>query len=677
MTHRYNILRSMVVSRWFALPILLFAAFAQAVECDWQYTNQWNGGATAELHATNNTDSIVNLNELTAEFAAGATVQNAWNAGVSGSNPYTFAPYSWNQQLQPGGSMYVGMQITLPSGSTAEDHIPELGGDCVDEPVPEGSLGLYAKDKILAGSTDRINVTISHPSRPPGSPSLSVSPYVSTSYMSSTGSSGGGSGYILGYDYLVSYDNPGTYLWRSEYEPFNLVTERLVEVFPADARPTVNYQVPDLIYAGEPFSFTVIGEDTEMLEALTFTPPSDTEFTMQSTDHQSNTLWTDIYTGALPQGEYLFVIEAEDPDGFSLRKTVTVNVLPAVGVNTPPVANIYSAADATANETVSFAATIKDAENNIVSASMTIFQIVNGERTNPQERINQDYQGTGNEILRTSWSTTTVGEYELEVIATDAEGERGVDVASFTVFEDVGGSVSISATAKVIVGERQQVSVSASHPTRPPYGPSLSVEPEATIEWINSGSSGGMSGGYLQGQTFGITYDYPGTYLLTASSAGIEPAETTVEVLPESARPTASIEVPEEIYENEEFSITVIAEDTEALESISLSQLSSFTLQSSDHSLDTYWVETYTGSLAEGTYSFSVLVEDSDGFIRRVYQSVEVQAVEVEPPEALWCNWYGYEVPVCEDQSLTDFQWINNALCIGYSTCGDSRLFTR
>jgi len=669
----------MVVFRWFALPILLFANLAQAVECEWQYTNQWNGGATAELHATNNSDSIVNLNELTAEFAGGATVQNAWNASVSGSNPYTFTPYAWNRQLQPGGSMYVGMQITLPSGSGADDHIPQLGGDCADEQVPEGSLGLYGKDKILAGSTDRINVTISHPSRPPGRPSLSVSPYVSTSYMSSTGSSGGGSGYIMGYDYLASYDIPGTYLWRAEYEPFNLVTERLVEVFPADAQPTVSYQVPDLIYAGEPFSFTVIGEDTERLESLTLTPGSDAEFTLQSTDHQSNTLWTDIYTGALPQGEHLFYIEAEDPDGFSLRKRVTVNVLPAVGVNTPPVVDIYWAKDATANETVSFSATIKDTENNIVNASMTIYQIVNGERTNPQERTNEDYQGAGNEILSASWSTSTAGEYELEAIAIDAEGERGVDVASFTVIEDVGGRVSITATAKVIVDERQQVSVSASHPTRPPYGPGLSAEPEATIEWINSGSSGGMDGGYMQGQTFLITYDYPGTYLLTASSPGIEPAETTVEVLPESARPTASIEVPEEIYENEEFTVTVIAEDTEALAGIWLTSPSSgeFTLQSSDRSSDTYWVETYTGTLTEGTYSFNVLVEDSDDFIQRVYQDVEVKAVEVEPPEELWCDWYGYAVPVCENQSLTDFQWIDNALCIGYSTCGDSRLFTQ
>ncbi|WP_028876155.1 cellulose binding domain-containing protein [Teredinibacter turnerae] len=679
MTSRY-LPRINSIFKWFTLPTLLLTSFAQAVECEWQYISQWNGGATAEIQATNNSDAVVDLDHFTAEFPGGVTVQHVWNASVSGSNPYTFIPSDWNAQLQPGAGMVVGMQVSTPSGVPASENIPVLGGDCSDQPVPEGSLSIAAKDKVLAGSADDITVTLVTPSLPSSQPLLSVSPYAEYSYMSSTGGSNDAR-YIMGYYYRVSYDNPGTYLWRAEYEQSELVAEHSVEVFPVTARPTVSYQMPELIYAGQPFSLTIIGEDTELLESLTLTPPSGFEFSLQSSDRQSDTLWRDVYIGELPAGEHLIYIEAEDPDGFFQKKQVTVNVLPFGGDNTPPVADIYFFADFTANDTVSFRAAITDAENNIANARMIIFQIVDGARVNPQEIINRDYDDTGDEILFASWATSMAGAYELEVIVTDADGERGVDTASFTVAEDEGGSISFSfsGSEKVIVDTRQSVGVFAYHPTRIPYEHSLSIEPYARANRTSSSSSGGGGEGYTRIYFYEIAYDYPGTYLLTATSAGLDPVEKRVEVFPVSARPTARIEVPENIYENQEFTLTVIAEDTEALESVFLSYPSDieFTLQSKDYSSDTYWVETYTGALNVGTYNFSVRVEDSDSFTWWVNRSVEVKPVVDEPPEVLWCDWFGYDVPVCEDHSLTDFQWINDALCIGYQTCGESRIFSR
>ncbi|WP_045827227.1 cellulose binding domain-containing protein [Teredinibacter turnerae] len=677
MTSRY-LPRINSIFKWFTLPTLLLTSFAQAVECEWQYVSQWNGGATAEIQATNNSDAVIDLDHFTAEFPGGVTVQHVWNASVSGSNPYTFIPSDWNAQLQPGAGMVVGMQVSIPNGVPASENIPVLGGDCADQPVPEGSLSIAAKDKVLAGSADDITVTLVTSSLPSSQPLLSVSPYAEYSYMSSTGGSND-AGYFMGYHYRVSYDNPGTYLWRAEYEQSELVAEHSVEVFPVTARPTVSYQMPELIYAGQPFSLTIIGEDTELLESLTLTPPSGAEFSLQSSDHQSDTLWRDVYVGELPEGEHLIFIEAEDPDGFFQKQQVTVNVLPSSSENTPPVVNIYLLGDMIANDTVMFRATISDAENNIANARMMIYQVVDGERINPQERINNDYNDIGEENLFASWRTSVAGAYELEVTATDSEGARGVDTGSFTVIEDVGGYISISASEKAIVDERQSIKVTAHHPTRQPYGPSLSIEPYATANWIASGSSGGGGAGYAIVKSYEIDYEYPGTYLLMATSPVLEQVEKRVEVFPASARPTASIEVPENIYENQEFTLTVIAEDTEALESITLSYPSGieFTLQSKDHYSDTYWVETYTGALNVGTYNFSVRVRDSDDFAQRVYRSVEVKPVVDEPPEVLWCDWFGYDVPVCEDHSLTDFQWINDALCIGYQTCGESRIFSR
>jgi len=146
----YNSRRLPRFSRLFLMVLLTVSSFAQALECEWRYINQWNGGATAELHASNNTSSAITLGSFTAGFSAGVSIQQAWNAAITGSNPYTFTPYEWNADLQPGGSMYVGMQITLPAGEPAEDHIPVLGGECStgsDPNEPLGSLGISTVEK--------------------------------------------------------------------------------------------------------------------------------------------------------------------------------------------------------------------------------------------------------------------------------------------------------------------------------------------------------------------------------------------------------------------------------------------------------------------------------------------------------------------------------------------------
>lgn len=681
----YNSRRLPRFSRLFLMVLLTVSSFAQALECEWRYINQWNGGATAELHASNNTSSAITLGSFTAGFSAGVSIQQAWNAAITGSNPYTFTPYEWNADLQPGGSMYVGMQITLPAGEPAEDHIPVLGGECStgsDPNEPLGSLGISTVEKALVGSTKNLMVSVSHPSTMPSRPSLNVAPYTTFSLSSSTGSSGSGSGYIMGYEYRVSYDNPGTYLWKTESSGLNLSAEKTVEVFSESARPSVNYSVPAAIYASQSFAFTLVGEDTESLASLTLTPPTDSEFILQTSDRQSDTLWTDVYTGALPEGVHEFFISAKDPDGFLDNKRVSVEVLAAEGgdSNTPPMVEITSAPNSTENETVVFRATITDTESNIVNATMVIYQMVDGERTNPVELVNRDYEGTGEENLAASWGSFMVGEMVIEVVATDAEGERSLDQVGFTVVEDAGGSIRIGTNTAVLAGDVTSVTVSASHPTRVPYSPSLSVEPESTISVSSSSSSGGGSGGYTTAKTFGVTYDYPGTYLLTATSAGIEAAELLVEVFPLSAIPSATIEVPEVIYANEEFILTALAEDGAGLAVISLTAPDGveLSLQSSDRATDTYWVDTYTASLPEGAYSFRLFVRDTDNFTHTITKIVTVEAQEEEPPEGvLWCDWFGYEVIICDDHSLTGFHWLNNASCVGYQTCGESRIFTQ
>ncbi len=77
--------------------------------CSYTVTNNWGSGFTAEIKVTNDTSATVN-NWSVSWQESGATVTNAWNATLSGSNPYSAASLSWNATLAPNASASFGFQ---------------------------------------------------------------------------------------------------------------------------------------------------------------------------------------------------------------------------------------------------------------------------------------------------------------------------------------------------------------------------------------------------------------------------------------------------------------------------------------------------------------------------------------------------------------------------------------
>lgn len=84
--------------------------------CTYTVTNNWGSGFTGEIKVTNNTAATVN-NWSVSWQESGATITGAWNATLSGSNPYTAASVGWNGTLAPNATASFGFQANGTAGA--------------------------------------------------------------------------------------------------------------------------------------------------------------------------------------------------------------------------------------------------------------------------------------------------------------------------------------------------------------------------------------------------------------------------------------------------------------------------------------------------------------------------------------------------------------------------------
>jgi len=84
--------------------------------CTYTVTNNWGSGFTGEIKVTNDTTQTVNGWSVSWQ-ESGASVTNAWNATLSGSNPYTASALGWNATLAPNASASFGFQANGTAGA--------------------------------------------------------------------------------------------------------------------------------------------------------------------------------------------------------------------------------------------------------------------------------------------------------------------------------------------------------------------------------------------------------------------------------------------------------------------------------------------------------------------------------------------------------------------------------
>lgn len=102
------------------------ASRADALECSYVVTNEWNSGLTAEIRLTNTGSSSVTGWNLTWQFNQNR-VSGSWNANLSGANPYSASALDWNKTLAVGQQIAVGLQVEK-NGAGAEQ--PQFLSGC-------------------------------------------------------------------------------------------------------------------------------------------------------------------------------------------------------------------------------------------------------------------------------------------------------------------------------------------------------------------------------------------------------------------------------------------------------------------------------------------------------------------------------------------------------------------
>ncbi len=113
------------------------ATMAQSASCKYVVTNNWGGGATANIEITNNGTSAINNWAVNWAYTTNS-LSGSWNATVSGSNPYSATNLTWNGNIQPGQKVSFGVQVN--SNGAAIETPAVTGSICGTTPPTSSSV---------------------------------------------------------------------------------------------------------------------------------------------------------------------------------------------------------------------------------------------------------------------------------------------------------------------------------------------------------------------------------------------------------------------------------------------------------------------------------------------------------------------------------------------------------
>jgi len=86
-------------------------------ECVYQIQSQWSNGFTAAIRVKNVSTQPISGWGVNWKYSDSSNVTNAWNANLSGGNPYTATNLNWNSTIQPGQTIEFGFQGSKPAGT--------------------------------------------------------------------------------------------------------------------------------------------------------------------------------------------------------------------------------------------------------------------------------------------------------------------------------------------------------------------------------------------------------------------------------------------------------------------------------------------------------------------------------------------------------------------------------
>jgi cellulase/cellobiase CelA1 len=112
--------------------------------CEHIITNSWSDGFQGTIRITNNSNNTVNGWAVNWTYSDGTSINQSWNAQVSGNGSYTASNTDWNATIEPSQTVEFGFtaqgegstpaitgdicsngtQITIPTQETQEGYFP-------------------------------------------------------------------------------------------------------------------------------------------------------------------------------------------------------------------------------------------------------------------------------------------------------------------------------------------------------------------------------------------------------------------------------------------------------------------------------------------------------------------------------------------------------------------------
>jgi len=105
-----------------------YSSISHSAVCEYIVNDEWNGGFTATVRITNDTETAINGWQVNWQYENSDRQTSGWNATISGSNPYEASNLNWNAQIAPGNSAEFGIQGSKSNGNA--ESVTILGDIC-------------------------------------------------------------------------------------------------------------------------------------------------------------------------------------------------------------------------------------------------------------------------------------------------------------------------------------------------------------------------------------------------------------------------------------------------------------------------------------------------------------------------------------------------------------------
>ncbi|GIX22424.1 MAG: hypothetical protein KatS3mg121_1207 [Gammaproteobacteria bacterium] len=154
---------------------------AAAAQCEYIVTNEWNTGFTAAIRIHNDGTAPIDGWSVSWSYGDGSRRTSGWNAEVTGNNPYTATPLSWNRLIQPGQAVEFGIQGSKGTPNAPAPVPPVSGSVCGGGSSSAPSSSSSSSPPPSSSSSSSAPSSSSSSSPPPSSSSSSSAPSSSSS----------------------------------------------------------------------------------------------------------------------------------------------------------------------------------------------------------------------------------------------------------------------------------------------------------------------------------------------------------------------------------------------------------------------------------------------------------------------------------------------------------------